>query len=274
MATLLNSFKTQLINHRYASSSIKSYLACCSRFLEYFAQQDLAQLQTIDIANYLQFLIAEEQISPSYQKQMLRAIAKFYELCLYCELNLASLYPQQTKANPQSIGRSDVKNMLHHTVNLKHSCVLKLLYGSGLRVSEVLELKKQDIDWQLLLVYVRNIKGQKKRSVMLSQNVLADLSDYLEQYRPKHYLFEGQEGKQYTAKSVQNLVRKAAKRAGISQRVTPYVLRHSFAIHLLEKGTQLELIQGLLGHQSLKTTEAYTLLADNEVKVSSPLDSF
>jgi site-specific recombinase XerD len=104
--------------------------------------------------------------------------------------------------------------------------------------------------------------------------VLEDLNDYLEQYRPKHYLFEGQAGKQYTAKSVQNLVRKAANRAEINQRVTPYMLRHSFAIHLLEKGTQLELIQGLLGHQSLKTTEAYALLADNEVKVSSPLDSF
>lgn len=274
MSTLLNSFKIQLSNHRYASSSIKSYVACCSRFLAYFEQQDLAALQTKDIANYLQHLIVQEQISASYQKQMLRAIAKLYELCLQRKLNLTSLYPQQSKACPQSISRSDIKNMLRHTSNLKHSCILKLLYGSGLMVSEVLQLKKKDLDWQLLTVYVRNPKGRKERYVMLSEQVLKDLKAYMAQYRPKHYLFEGQEGKQYTAKSVQNLVRKAAKRAGVTQRVTPYVLRHSFAIHLLEKGTQLTHIQGLLGHQSLKTTEAYIMSVEHGVKVSSPLDNF
>lgn len=219
-------------------------------------------------------LVEVEKISDSYQKQMLGAISKFYDLIYDVKLDLKSLYPKcKRNTLPKYISRPQVKKMIEETINLKHRCIIMLLYSTGLRISELIALKIIDIDSDRMLINISNSKGRKERKVMLSEKVLAELRIYDNQFKPKEYLFEGQNKANYSAKSIQNIVKEAALRANINIRVTPHMLRHSFAIHLLENGTDIRYIQELLGHNSIQTTELYTYITDiSKSKIKSPLD--
>jgi site-specific recombinase XerD len=163
--------------------------------------------------------------------------------------------------------------MIDVVENRKHLCIIKMLYGAGLRLGELLNLKLSDINSENMLIYIRKAKGNKDRVVMLSSDLLIDLREYFIIYKPKEYLFEGQNGGTYSERSVQNVVKNVASRAGIKKKVTPHTLRHSFATHLIEAGTDIRFIQQLLGHQSIKTTEIYTHITDiSKLKIKSPLD--
>ncbi len=163
--------------------------------------------------------------------------------------------------------------MIEAADNIKHRCILKLLYGAGLRVSEVLALTLADIDSANMLIHIRDAKGRKDRTVMLSRSLLADLRDYYLQYRPHRFLFEGRTGEAYSARSVQAVVRQIVEKAKITKTVTPHILRHSFATHLVESGTDIRYVQELLGHRSIKTTEIYTHITDiSKSGIKSPLD--
>ena len=152
--------------------------------------------------------------------------------------------------------------------------MISILYSAGLRRSEMLNLKISDIDSDRLTIRIRNGKGRKDRITTLSRVILLMLRSYFREYRPKEYLFEGRKGGQYAAASILKVVKRAAARAGIAQKVTPHMLRHSFATHLLEDGTDLRKIQSLLGHNSLRTTEVYTHVAINyQEDIKNPLDS-
>lgn len=143
-----------------------------------------------------------------------------------------------------------------------------------MRRSEVLNLKKEDIDSGRMLIKVTGGKGKKDRYTALSEKVLLLLRDYYREYRPKDYLFESPDGKQYSATSIQNIIKKSAKKAGIDKRVHIHMLRHSFATHLLEQGTNLRIIQQLLGHDSIKTTEIYTHITNTDInKIKNPFDN-
>ncbi|MCL4170120.1 UNVERIFIED_CONTAM: hypothetical protein GTU68_044633, partial [Idotea baltica] len=157
---------------------------------------------------------------------------------------------------------------------IKHRCIVSLLYSSGLRLGELLNLKIIDVDSDRMLIRVVGAKGHKDRYTILSQSLLKDLRTYFLEHRPFEYLFEGPRGKKYGSSSVQNIVKKSSRWAGIHKKVTPHTLRHSFATHLLEDGTDLRYIQSLLGHNSTKTTEIYTHVATNIIKdIKSPLDT-
>lgn len=174
---------------------------------------------------------------------------------------------------PRYITASEVKKMIASIPNRKHECIIKMIYGCGLRLNELLHLKLSDIDSERMLVHVRNSKGNKDRVVMLASSLLEDLMHYFKAYHPKVYLFEGQNDGMYSEKSVQNIVKTAAAKAGITKQVTPHVLRHSFATHLLENGTDIRYIQQLLGHSTVKTTEIYIHVTDvAKMKIKSPLD--
>ena len=171
------------------------------------------------------------------------------------------------------ISKEDVLNLVEQTNNIKHRCIVELLYGSGLRRNELINLKIEDIDSKRMLVRVKQAKGNKDRITLLSQNALRDLRCYYKTWKPKEYLFEGQKGGKYSGQSVVKVVKAAASKAGIRIPVTPHMLRHSFATHLLEAGVDLRQIQVLLGHQSSKTTEIYTHVATNTFKtIKNPLD--
>lgn len=174
---------------------------------------------------------------------------------------------------PKMLSKAEIKKIIAATLNLKHSLVLKVCYGMGLRVSEVVALKLSDIDSAEMLVRIEQGKV-KDRIAVLPQSLLPELREYYLSYRPKVYLFEGKEGEAYSVRSAQAVFRKAMEKAGIRKKVGIHGLRHSFATHLMETGTDIRFIQELLGHNSIKTTQIYTHVTDlSKSRIKSPLDS-
>ncbi len=274
---LIISFEQKLKIERYSTNSIRNYSSTVRSFLKTasykFSSPEL--LGEKEIEKYILWKIEKHRISFSHQRIIVASIDKFYRLIYKRSLNLKHLYPsRKEKTLPNYISKQEVKKIIDCTENLKHQCIVKLLYGCGLRLSELINLRITDINSENMTIKIRNAKGNKDRIVMLSASLLQDLRNYFTMFRPKEYLFEGQNGNLYSARSVQNLVKDAAKRAGIIKKVTPHILRHSFATHLLESGTDIRYIQELLGHQSIKTTEIYTHITDiSKSNIKSPLDS-
>ena len=271
---LLSDFVIKLRLQRYAPSSIKTYKNALTKFLIAFQQYDLEQISVQQIQNFMHNLQVKHHISSIYQKQILASITKFYLLYYNRKLNLSALYPKRNpKPLPKYLSALEVKRLLKQCTNLKHTCILKILYGCGLRVSEVIALKIADIDSSAMRVMVRAAKGKKDRVLPLPQTLLQNLRQYYLAYRPNDYLFEGQYGGKYTAKSIQNFIKKYARGANIQKSVTPHMLRHSYATHQLENGINIRYVQELLGHNSIKTTELYTHVTKiSKNNITSSLD--
>ncbi|RXG12195.1 site-specific recombinase XerD [Leeuwenhoekiella aestuarii] len=242
-------------------------------FINHHHDKDLNTLNETHIRAYLQRLIRQNK-SNSYLNQVINSIKFYYEVVLGMPNRFYEIErPRKEHKLPQIISKEEVLSLIAHTNNLKHKCIVELLYGSGLRTSELLNLKIEDIDSKRMLVRIKQAKGNKDRLTLLSQNALLDLRKYYKSWKPKEYLFEGQRGGQYSGQAVVNIVKNASLKARIKVSVTPHTLRHSFATHLLEAGVDLRQIQVLLGHQSTKTTEIYTHVAANTFKtIKNPLD--
>ena len=163
--------------------------------------------------------------------------------------------------------------IINHTNNLKHRAIISTIYSAGLRVSELTNLCLEDIDSERMVIHIRSGKGNKSRMVNLSEKLLLLLIEYYKKYNPNHYLFEGWNNSQYSTRSVGKLLKNAANRAGIKRNVTPHMLRHSFATHLVESGTDIHFVQRILGHTSIKTTSIYMHVANNKISgIRSPFD--
>ena len=174
---------------------------------------------------------------------------------------------------PKTLNKEEVQKILLCTQNLKHRCILTLLYSAGLRKQELLNLKITDIDSKRMFIQINGGKGKKDRVTVLSQKCLNELRKYFKAYKPECYLFEGSPGQPYNPTSVSRILSRSARIAGIRKRVTPHMLRHSFATHLLEAGTDIRYIQTLLDHNSIKTTEVYTRVSLGHMQeIKSPLD--
>lgn len=183
--------------------------------------------------------------------------------------------PRKENKLPKGLSKNEVKRILTSSNNIKHKCILMLIYSAGLRRSELLNLIPTDIDSERMLIHINGAKGKKDRISLLSDNLLQLLRQYYKEYHPKQYLFEGQKGGMYSPTSVANILKNAARKAEIKKTVTPHMLRHSFATHLLEQGTDLRYIQELLGHESSKTTEIYTHVSKKAIdKITNPIDEF
>lgn len=182
--------------------------------------------------------------------------------------------PRQEKTLPNVLSKEEVKKLLNASTNLKHRAMLSLIYACGLRRSELLNLTFKDIQADRLIITVRQSKGKKDRIVTLSPMLLVELRQYYLQFRPLNYLFEGQiVGEKYSARSLEEILKKACKTAKINKPVTLHWLRHSYATHLLERGTDLRYIQELLGHSSSRTTEIYTHVSMKSLsQICSPFD--
>lgn len=181
--------------------------------------------------------------------------------------------PKKARKLPHVLTEEEVSRLLQATENLKHRCILMLIYSAGLRLGELLQLRLADLqpDQQRLFVY--GGKGKKDRCTLLSPKVWERLQHYIEIYKPIEWVFEGQNGGPYSARSVQSIFSRAKEKSGINPYATVHTLRHSFATHLLEKGTDLRYIQELLGHESSKTTELYTHITHTGwAKVKSPIE--
>ncbi len=266
-------FLRKLEIKRYSLNTARIYISMFEKYLNYFDTADPNQLDQEDIRTYLDHCSRSGK-SSSYLNQAVNAIKFYYELVLempgrYYEVER----PIQQEKLPKVLSREEIFEMIGTTHNLKHKMILSVLYSTGLRRSELLDLKISDIESDRGLIFVRNGKGKKDRYTLLSESLLSELRNYYTRYKPKIYLFEGLPGEKYSETSVANIVKRSAKKANIRRRVTPHMLRHSFATHLLESGTDLRYIQTLLGHGSPKTTENYTNVATTSFqKIKNPLD--
>ena len=258
----------------YSNSTVKTYISMFERFINFYKGQDLIKLDENDVRKYLLYLTSIKK-SDSYFNQAVNAIKFYYEVVLEMPNRFYSIErPQKEEKLPTVISKNEVLKIIEATNNIKHKCIVQLLYSSGLRRQELINLKLKDIDSERMVINVHSGKGKKDRLTVLSSNLLIDLRNYFNAWKPKEYLFEGQYGGKYTGNSVNKVVVKAAKKAGIKKNVTPHTLRHSFATHLLESGTDLRYIQSLLGHNSSRTTEIYTHVAVNAFKtIKNPLDT-
>lgn len=273
---LLIQFEQKLILQCYSPSSIRNYKSAVRSFLE-VAEKKFShpnELDEVSIEKYVLWKVQKHKIGSSQQRMIVASIDKFYASIYNKKLNIKHLYPaRKSYSLPNYLTINEVKTLTKSSENIKHRCIIKLLYGSGLRLSELLHLKVTDIDAESMIIHIKNSKGNKDRVVMLSKSLLEELRIYYIKYKPVDFLFEGQSGGMYSPKSVQVIVKNAASKAGIKKKVTPHTLRHSFATHLLEAGTDIRFIQQLLGHGSIKTTEIYTHIADvTKSKIKSPLD--
>ena len=258
---------------RYALNTCNIYISLFEKFINQYPNKDILELSEQEIRAYLQLLIHQNK-SNSYINQTINSIKFYYEVVMGMPNRFYSIErPRKQQKLPQVISKEEILSMIEHTNNIKHRCIISMLYSAGLRRSELLDLQLEDIDSKRMLVFIRNAKNNKDRYSLLSETVLKDLRVYYKQWKPKKYLFEGVLGQKYSVESIAKIVRRAGEKACIRRRITPHILRHSFATHLLENGTDLRYIQTLLGHSSTKTTEIYTQVAVNNFKsIRNPLD--
>lgn len=265
-------FYDKLENKHYALNTSKTYISMFEKFMNAHKNKALINIDDREITNYLKFLRLEGR-SNSYINSMINSIKFYYETVKGMPNRFYDVdRPIKRKTLPKVISLQEVEAIINCTYNIKHKCIITLLYSAGLRRSELLNLKITDVDSKRMVITVRDGKRNKDRQTLLAPELLTLLRKYYKEYRPKKYLFEGQFGEQYSATSVGKVLARSATRAGIIKRVTPHMLRHSFATHLLENGTDLRYIQELLGHNSTLTTEIYTQVALNSIKnIESPV---
>ncbi|MEE9363717.1 MAG: site-specific tyrosine recombinase/integron integrase [Cellulophaga sp.] len=266
-------FLLKLELKKYANSTVRTYVSFFEMFINHYKDKELNTIDESDIRAFLQKLI-QRNVSNSYLNQAINAIKFYYEVVLGMPNRFYEIErPRKESKLPTVISKEEILSIIENTNNIKHRCIVKLLYGSGLRRSELLNLKLVDVDSKRMLIRVENSKGNKDRHTLLSQTALEDLRIYYTEWKPRTYLFEGRKDGKYSGESVLKIVKNAALKSKIRQSVTPHVLRHSFATHLLESGVDLRQIQVLLGHGSSKTTEIYTHVATNTFKtIKNPLD--
>lgn len=233
-------------------------------------------LLSIDqVKTYLHYCVTEKQEAASTLNQIISAVRILFVDVLQRPWEPLKLKrPRKDKRLPVVFSKQEIAAFLTGIKNVKHRAIFITAYSSGLRINEVCMLKPSDIDSDRMQIRVRNGKGKKDRITILSAKTLKELRSYYQTFRPKNYLFEGHAvGQPISSRTVQKVFSKAAKKAGITKVVSFHCLRHSFATHLLEQGTNLRLIQQLLGHNSLKTTSVYLHLSRFDPKeVSSPFD--
>lgn len=273
-AEALSAMRRKLEVARYSASTIETYLNATKHFFLHFGKKHPRDIGPADIEAYQHELASVRQVSNSYLNQVVNAVRYYYKDVLGDAHRVKFIErPRGERKLPKVLSEQEVAAILRAPANLKHRCMLMLIYSAGLRLGELLALELTDIDRDRQQVLIRSAKGNKDRVSLLSTKVLAMLDQYLAEHRPKHYLFDGQNGGRYSDASVQAVFHAAKDKAGVAKPASVHTLRHSFATHLLEKGTDLRYIQALLGHASSKTTEIYTHVSNKALgKIRSPLD--
>ena len=264
----------QLLKARYSDSTQKNYVSQFRLFLSFISPKNVGDISHEDVNRYLLHLVEVARVSRSKQNIAINAIKFYLEQVKSGERTVYYLErPRKEKRLPTVLSEREMKALLEHTRNLKHRCLLFILYSSGLRISELLNLRLTDIDADRMSIHVRGGKGAKDRITLLSLFAYDFMKGYLAMYKPTGWLFEGPSGGPYSARSVNNIIKRSAKKAGIRKNVSAHTLRHSFATHLLEHGTDLRYIQSLLGHESSRTTEIYAHVTKKGFEqLISPLD--
>lgn len=273
MGTLRQRFTRELEVRGMSNETIDNYVPVIAS-LSTFCGKPPLQLKRDDIVGFLHHRLKVAHVAPSTLNNNIAAIKSFFSLVARDTSVLSGIENlKHAQHLPMVLTTDEVASMIEATGNLKHRCILEVLYCSGVRLQECLDLEPGDILSKQMLIHVRHGKGNKSRYTLLSRRALESLRIYVKATRPKKYLFEGRNGALYSRRSVEKVVSSAGERAGIRKAVSPHVLRHSFATHLLDQGVDLRIIQKLLGHTSIKTTTIYTHVSTQSLeRVVSPLD--
>ena len=279
---LPNGHKTKLLETiqqlklmAYSPNTIRTYGSELISFLKMFSNHDVESITTDQIRRYLVYCGEELKLSEFTINSRMNAIKFLYEKVLKQPRVIYDIpRPKRPEKLPKVLSIHEVRQIIHLTENPKHKMIMKTMYGMGLRVSEVVNLRIGDLDSERMQVHIKGAKGKKDRITILPESLLESLRDYYIEYKPKDYLFENRFGQQMSTRTVQIIFKNALLKSNSRKKVGVHSLRHSFATHLLENGTDLALIQQLLGHNNIKTTLTYTHVSKKSLlKIKSPLDN-
>ncbi len=267
-------FKLWMEQKRYSPQTVKNYLGQLIQFLTYHQPKNYKELTVEDVERYNHEVIVKHGLSISFQKGMVGSIKLFYSTIQGSKMNLDKLQrPFSESKLPDVFSKEEVQDIIKATNNIKHKALLSFIYSCGMRIGEALSMELKHLDKDRKLIKIVQAKGKKDRYVPYSDKLRSLLRTYYEQFKPKKYLFEGQYEGQYSERSAAKVLQNAIKKCGIKKNATLHTLRHSFATHLLEAGTDIRYIQELLGHNSPKTTMIYTHVSSKKIsEIKSPLD--
>lgn len=271
---LIKKYEHKLTLKNYSESTIQSYLNGLHKFIHYLENRKITSVNGQTLSGFLVFCKKQEGYGYSSMKQMVASLRFLYEEVLRKDIDF-DFYIGMKKPSriPVVLSVEEIERLLNSFDNLKHKAIFTLLYSAGLRIGELLNLKIKDIDSDRMQIRIDQGKGQKDRYTILSGKVLKLLREYVKEVQPNEYLFEGQNGGKYSSSSIQALMRKHKKMCKITKKATPHTLRHSFATHLLDNGTDTRFIQELLGHKHISTTQIYTHVSSRTLKdVKSPIE--
>ena len=262
---LLDRLKQEIEIRNFSAQTAKSYIHSVDKFLDFAKEKQINQQAVKD---YIQIQIKNK--NPSTISHNIFAIQFFFDKVLGSKIFIPR--PKRNKTLPNILTKDEAVALVNAPSNIKHKLILKTLYGCGLRVSEVVNLEKKDLDFNENLIHIKLGKGKKDRFVKIPESIKDDLDNYCK-LDNSPALFPSQRGGKLTTATIQAIVETSAKKAGIKKEVYPHLLRHSFATHLLESGVDLRIIQKLLGHSDIKTTQIYTQVSQQSIKnIRSPLD--
>lgn len=265
-----HTFIQEMKRRGYRENSIQNYSSCIDVFLSTVKKDHPKNINEQDIKNFL-----SNCIKANTQRNYHSAIKLFYDICLNQKQKFKNIpYTKIDKNIPIILSVEEIQNMFNVCENKKHKLMLALLYSCSLRVSELINLKWKDIDRSRMVIYILNAKGGKDRQVALNESLIKLMEDYYREYKTQSFIFSGQFGEKYSDRSVGQVVKQLAKKAGINKRVYTHLIRHCSASHLLDGGLDINMIQRWLGHSSVKTTSIYLHTSHTTIsKIKSPLEN-
>ena len=271
---MLDKLETELKIRGFSNRTVENYLFHNKKFLD-FTKKEPRNVNEDDAKQYIAYLMSERKLRPSSVNLALSSVKFFYNEIVKNPAFNAVKAPKLEKKLPTVLTKEEIKKLLNAIDNPKHKLLVEFMYSSGLRVSECVSLKTDDLDFSEKMGKIKHGKGMKERYIILSDNLINHLGEYLKTKKDNNspYIFSVN-GRPITTRQAQKVVKEAAKRASIKKRVFCHALRSSFATHLLEAGTDIRIIQELLGHANLSTTQIYTKVSTQQLKkVKSPLDT-
>ena len=268
-------FTRWLKSKRYSDNTIKTYCDALLVFLRHVEHKPLTSITNADVIDFNNDYILKNKLSASYQNQVVNAIKLFFKQVQGATISTVEIHrPKKAHTLPNVLSKDEIKQLLTASENLKHKAMLSLIYSCGLRRGEMLKLKPQHVDSKRGVLIIKDAKGKKDRIAPLPAMMIELLRNYFKEYRPAIYLFEGQtKGEPYSERSLNLVFKHAVEKSRLKKPATLHWLRHSYATHLLEAGTDLRYIQELLGHNSSRTTEIYTHVSTKKIsEIKSPIE--
>ena len=270
-SSLILRFEQEMKIRNFSPRTIKSYSYYITEVLKYTGKS-ARDINSQDLKDYLEYLVDQNK-SASTLNIVYSALKLYFEKILHRRFFVYLPRAKSEKKLPVVFNKSEIKRILESIVNIKHKLIVSLIYSAGLRVSEMVKININDLDFENNILFIRQSKGKKDRITIFAEKLGIELKEYIKNEDIQGILFKNNQNKPLTTRTIQKIFSNALKNSGINKKASCHSLRHSFATHLLENGTNLRYIQALLGHKKLETTQIYTKVANNKLKdIQNPLD--